>query len=111
MNNLPSEIQKLTLDAQSSVVAHNVNITTFQAIFKGVGNVILTTMPITGVNSRTIVTGSICEYGQNPFGGESWMSINNLIPNSNGTVTIYANIIWSNPLACQISLALFNPNN
>jgi hypothetical protein len=111
MNNLSSEVQKLTLNVQSNVVSINSNITTYQAVFSGQGNFIATTLPIAGVNSSTVVTGSICEFNQLPFSGDSWMSINNLVPNPDGTVTIYANINWNNPLACQISLILINPNN
>jgi len=59
------------------------------------------------VNSSSSVVASICELGVFgsqvlPFMGLASMTVDNVVPNSNGTVTVRGSIGWESDLNCRL---------
>lgn len=63
------------------------------------------------VNRNSQVSVSITEVnpanGQ-PFLGDAGMSVLNVVPQDDGTVTVRANVAWPNPLRCALNFIIVN---
>jgi hypothetical protein len=62
------------------------------------------------VNARSQVAVSITEVtaANVPFLGDAGMSVLNVVPQDDGTVTVRANVAWSSPLKVKLNFIIVN---
>jgi hypothetical protein len=66
--------------------------------------------PAAIVNRNSQVSVSITEVtaANQPFLGDAGMSVLNVVPQDDGTVTVRANVAWGAPLRCALNFIIVN---